>query len=88
VKAYDDIRVLVDSIRCTAKHQQAFWHCCRETAALLFWDIVCPRIFFFFLDSTFTPTTHGTTILFKALYPQGRNLKATILIESIPFGKR
>jgi len=33
-----------------------------------------PRIFFIFSDSTFTPATHGATILSIALYPKGRVL--------------
>ena len=60
---YSGIRALADFIRDVAKYPQAFWRRCRGTVATLSTDsVVRVSFFFFFLDSTSTPATHGEAI--------------------------
>ena len=60
---------------CVKKRQQAFWHHCRGTVATLSTDsVVLVSFFFFFLDSTSTPATHGAAIPFTTLFTQERVL--------------
>ena len=72
-ESYSGIHALADFIRDVAKYQQAFWRRCRRTVATLTSDsVVLISSFFFFLDSTSNPATHGAVISFTALFTQER----------------
>jgi len=79
-ESYSGIRALADFIRDVAKYQQAFWRRCWGTVATLSTDsVILVSSFFFFLDSTSTPATHGAAIPFIALFTQERVLRAKTL---------